>query len=113
MILNAKNIRKIQVDLFILHFFCRPAFNVLLRDASFPPADFQVVSGMLEAKWDRIPAGSNVTHAVVLSPVRPGYFNFSSADITYKTSEKASDVQVGFALQNIIKGLNVGNSPDT
>lgn len=72
----------------------RPAFNVLLRDATFPPSDFQVVSGMPEVKWDKIASGANVTHALVLMPLKPGYFNFSSADVTYKASVTAEEVQV-------------------
>ena len=67
---------------------------MLLRDATFPPSDFQEVSGMLEVKWDRIPAGGNATHAVVLMPLTPGYFNFSSADIRYKASESSDEIQV-------------------
>lgn len=51
---------------------------------------------MLEVKWDRIPAGGNATHAVILMPIRPGYFNFTSADVTYKPSEGSEEVQVSF-----------------
>lgn len=75
-------------------FSYRPAYNVLLRDASFPPTDFEVVSGMLEAKWDSIDSGANATHAVILKPLRPGYFNFTSADVTYQTSENSEEKQV-------------------
>lgn len=78
------------------HYFS-PAFNVLLRDATFPPSDFEVVSGMAEVKWDRIAAGANVSHAMVLIPVKSGYFNFTSADVTYKVSEDLEDVQVRYS----------------
>ncbi|KAF6018980.1 SSR2 [Bugula neritina] len=74
-----------------------PAHNVLLRDATFPPSDFKVIAGMPEAKWDVIAAGANVTHALVVEPHRPGYFNFSSADITYKTIENTDEVQIGYS----------------
>ena len=77
----------------VCHYFSA-AYNVQLRDATFPPTDFQVLSGMAEVKWDKIPAGSNVSHALVLVPLRPGYFNFTSADVTYKVSENAEEVQV-------------------
>ena len=63
----------------------------MLRDATFPPSDFQLISGMAEVKWDKIPAGENVTHAMVVMPLKPGYFNFTSADVTYKTSENAQE----------------------
>lgn len=81
-----------------IHLLFRPAHNVLLRDATFPPSDFKVIAGMPEAKWDVIAAGANVTHALVVEPHRPGYFNFSSADITYKTIENTDEVQVRFHL---------------
>ena len=70
------------------------AYQVMLRDATFPPSDFQLISGMAEVKWDKIPAGENVTHAMVVMPLKPGYFNFTSADVTYKTSENAQESQV-------------------
>jgi len=73
------------------------AYQVMLRDATFPPSDFQPISGMAEVKWDKIPAGENVTHAMVVMPMRPGYFNFTSADVTYKTSENAQESQVGYS----------------
>ena len=66
----------------------------MLRDATFPPSDFQLISGMAEVKWDKIPAGENVTHAMVVMPLKPGYFNFTSADVTFKTSENAQESQV-------------------
>ena len=81
------------MSLSVCHYFSA-AYNVQLRDATFPPTDFQVLSGMAEVKWDKIPAGSNVSHALVLVPLRPGYFNFTSADVTYKVSENAEEVQV-------------------
>ncbi|KAJ6652773.1 hypothetical protein lerEdw1_010627 [Lerista edwardsae] len=82
------------------------ALDVELSDDSFPPEDFGIVSGMLNVKWDRIaPAvsflnsggrsASNVSHTVVLRPLKAGYFNFTSATITYLAQE-AGQVVVGF-----------------
>ncbi|OXB72330.1 UNVERIFIED_CONTAM: hypothetical protein H355_015629 [Colinus virginianus] len=76
------------------------ALDVELSDDSFPPEDFGIVSGMLNVKWDRIapylstPA-SNVSHTVVLRPLKAGYFNFTSATITYLAQE-GGQVVVGF-----------------
>lgn len=72
------------------------AFSVILRDATFPPTDFEVVQGLLEAKWDRINPGSNVSHTVILKPLKGGYFNFTSADVTYLARENAEEVQIGY-----------------
>ncbi|MGH0130341.1 UNVERIFIED_CONTAM: hypothetical protein FKN15_042622 [Acipenser sinensis] len=61
--------------------------EVELSDDSFPPEDFGIVSGMLNVKWDRIAPASNVSHTVVLRPLKAGYFNFTSATITYLAQE--------------------------
>uniref|UniRef100_A0A8C4XKL8 Signal sequence receptor subunit 2 n=1 Tax=Falco tinnunculus TaxID=100819 RepID=A0A8C4XKL8_FALTI len=71
------------------------ALDVELSDDSFPPEDFGIVSGMLNVKWDRIAPASNVSHTVVLRPLKAGYFNFTSATITYLVQE-GGQVVVGF-----------------
>ncbi|XP_053134269.1 translocon-associated protein subunit beta isoform X2 [Hemicordylus capensis] len=71
------------------------ALEVELSDDSFPPEDFGIVSGMLNVKWDRIAPASNVSHTVVLRPLKAGYFNFTSATITYLAQEGGL-VVVGF-----------------
>ncbi|XP_059346440.1 translocon-associated protein subunit beta-like [Ammospiza nelsoni] len=71
------------------------ALDVELSDDSFPPEDCGIVSGMLKVKWDRIAPASNLSHTVVLRPLKAGYFNFTSATITYLAQEGAQ-VVVGF-----------------
>ncbi|XP_069074022.1 translocon-associated protein subunit beta isoform X1 [Pleurodeles waltl] len=71
------------------------ALEVDLSDDSFPPEDFGIVSGMLNVKWDRIAPASNVSHTVVLRPLKAGYFNFTSATITYVAQEGGQAV-VGY-----------------
>nr|XP_046181584.1 translocon-associated protein subunit beta-like isoform X2 [Oncorhynchus gorbuscha] len=63
------------------------ALEVELSDDSFPPEDFGIVSGMLNVKWDRIAPASNVSHTVVLRPLKAGYFNFTSASVSYLAQE--------------------------
>ncbi|XP_069796502.1 translocon-associated protein subunit beta [Narcine bancroftii] len=63
------------------------ALDVELGDDSFPPEDFGIVNGMLTVKWDRIAPASNVTHTVVLRPLKAGYFNFTSATVSYLAQE--------------------------
>ncbi|CAB1320849.1 unnamed protein product [Coregonus sp. 'balchen'] len=62
------------------------ALEVELSDDSFPPEDFGIVSGMLNVKWDRIAPASNVSHTVVLRPLKAGYFNFTSASVGYTSA---------------------------
>uniref|UniRef100_W5MKC4 Translocon-associated protein subunit beta n=1 Tax=Lepisosteus oculatus TaxID=7918 RepID=W5MKC4_LEPOC len=74
------------------------ALEVELSDDSFPPEDFGIVSGMLNVKWDRIapyPCASNVSHTVVLRPLKAGYFNFTSATVSYLAQE-GGQVVVGY-----------------
>ncbi|KAH0515200.1 Translocon-associated protein subunit beta [Microtus ochrogaster] len=61
------------------------ALDVELSDDSFPPEDFGIVSGMLNVKWDRI--APYPLFLVVLRPLKAGYFNFTSATITYLAQE--------------------------
>ena len=72
------------------------AQDVFLKDASFPESDFAIVKGHLDVNWPRIAPGSNVTHIVVLRPLKSGYFNFTSAEVSYKPSEAASEIQTGY-----------------
>ncbi|KAG7325674.1 hypothetical protein KOW79_010599 [Hemibagrus wyckioides] len=71
------------------------ALEVELSDDSFPPEDFGIVSGMLNVKWDRIAPASNVSHTVVLRPLKAGYFNFTSATVSYLAQE-GGQVVVGY-----------------
>uniref|UniRef100_A0A8C6UT42 Translocon-associated protein subunit beta n=1 Tax=Neogobius melanostomus TaxID=47308 RepID=A0A8C6UT42_9GOBI len=71
------------------------ALEVDLSDDSFPPEDFGIVSGMLNVKWDRIAPASNVSHTVVLRPLKAGYFNFTSATVSYLAQE-GGPVVVGY-----------------
>ncbi|GLD63266.1 translocon-associated protein subunit beta [Lates japonicus] len=71
------------------------ALEVELSDDSFPPEDFGIVSGMLNVKWDRIAPASNVSHTVVLRPLKAGYFNFTSASVSYLAQE-GGQVVVGY-----------------
>ncbi|XP_059487492.1 translocon-associated protein subunit beta [Neocloeon triangulifer] len=70
------------------------ALDVHIDDFSFPQEMFQVVGGQLHVKLDRVPPQTNVSHTVVLRPRRYGYFNFTAAEVRYKSSEDAPQVQV-------------------
>ncbi|XP_050433464.1 translocon-associated protein subunit beta [Adelges cooleyi] len=70
-----------------------PATNVVLQDNGFPAEAFATVKGNLNIRFNRIPAGANVTHAVVVKPLTYGRFNFTSALVQYKPFESAEEPQ--------------------
>ncbi|CAG5100767.1 Similar to SSR2: Translocon-associated protein subunit beta (Canis lupus familiaris) [Cotesia congregata] len=70
------------------------ALEVEITDNSFHPDHFNHVSGELNARIDRVPPGSNVSHTVVVKPRKFGYFNFTSAEVLYRRTEDAPRLQV-------------------
>ncbi|XP_050542594.1 translocon-associated protein subunit beta [Daktulosphaira vitifoliae] len=71
-----------------------PATNVILQDNGFPTEAFASVKGNLNMRFKRIPAGANVTHAVVIRPLTWGRFNFSAAIVQYKPTENVQETQI-------------------
>merc|ERR1712136_319002 len=65
------------------------ASQVKLVDDSFPATSFVRVIGQLSVEWLSIPPNGNVTHVVVLKPLQSGYFNFTTARLSYFPSEDA------------------------
>ena len=64
------------------------ANNVQLKDTSFGP-DFNVVAGQTEVSLGRIPPQGNVSHTVVVRPLKSGYYNFTAAEVSYTSGEDA------------------------
>lgn len=85
--------RDIIVDYNIFNVGGSAALDVTVIDNSFGDTDFKVVSGLLKFKLDRLAPGSNVTHTVVVRCIKSGRFNFTSAEVTYRTLEDSDRVQ--------------------
>ncbi|XP_018644932.1 translocon-associated protein, beta subunit precursor (trap-beta) (signal sequence receptor beta subunit), putative [Schistosoma mansoni] len=77
----------------------RAAKDVELFDI-FSETEFTLIHGSPSARWPVVPASSNVTHVIILKPQINGVHNFSSATITYKSTDlqKSSIEWIGFAL---------------
>lgn len=73
------------------------AVNVMLTDTSFKPEVFLPAGGQLNVRIPRVPPVSNLTHTVVLRPVRVGFYNFSAAEVTYRNSDESTQVQVAIS----------------
>ena len=84
--------RDISIEYELFNVGDAPATNVKLIDRTFPPSDFDVVSGSLDAKFDKILPGANVSHSLVVKPNEYGLFNFTSAQVTYRFSEDSAEV---------------------
>ena len=63
------------------------AYNVALKDVSFPATDFKVVKGQSSVKWSSIPPNGNVTHVLIVQPIRAGYVNFTAAQLSYDITD--------------------------
>ena len=66
------------------------ATDVKIVDNGFRADDFDVVSGQLQYKLDRIAPGANSTQTVVVRPKKFGYFNFTAAEATYSSDGGAA-----------------------
>ncbi|MQJ84088.1 hypothetical protein EI014_25340, partial [Escherichia coli] len=67
----------------------KPAQKVTIDDRhSFPTNSFDIVKGLLFVHFEQIPAGSNVTHSVVIRPRAFGFFNYTAAQVTYYTDNE-------------------------
>merc|ERR1711997_440140 len=73
------------------------AVDIALTEGGFGTDDFDVVGGQSAVKFDRLAAGANTTHALVLRPTKFGYFNFTSAEVTYRVSEEEDKTKIGFS----------------
>lgn len=73
------------------------ALGVSLVDNSFPESDFELVQGSLSVRWKRIGPSYNVSHVVILRPKKHGYFNFTSAELSYLPSDTATELQHGYS----------------
>ncbi|XP_002132080.2 translocon-associated protein subunit beta-like [Ciona intestinalis] len=72
------------------------ATDVELADSTLHDTDFELISGKMSVKWDRIQPGTNVTHVVVVRPLKSGAQNFTSAVVQYVASED-SEPKFGFS----------------
>jgi len=71
------------------------AMNVQLKDPSFGP-DFEII-GKTDVVFDRIAPDTNVSHTLVVRPIKFGYYNFTAAQVSYKSGEGSEEVIQGWS----------------
>merc|ERR1712012_1003574 len=59
------------------------ATNVQVADNGFRQEDFDIVSGQLKYKLDRVAPGANSSQTVVVRAKKFGYYNFTAAEVSY------------------------------
>lgn len=67
------------------------ATNVVLKELSVNPNDFEII-GESEVNLGRISPEGNTTHTIIVKPLKFGYFNFTSAIVTYSSGENTQEV---------------------
>ncbi|XP_065562835.1 translocon-associated protein subunit beta-like [Artemia franciscana] len=72
------------------------ALNVQVEEKGFRTEDFEIVGGDLQVTYERIPPGGNVSHVLVVRPIKYGYFNFTAALVTYYSTEDANEPTIAF-----------------
>ena len=75
------------------------ATNIVLTDSGYNPEQFEVASGLVNIKVDRLAPGTNTSHAVVVIPKNYGYFNFTAAEVQYQPSEENQQVQISYSTE--------------
>lgn len=86
------------VEYFLVNVGDKPAAKVSLDDRkAFPTQDYELVKGLLQVHWDKLPAGENVTHSVVIKPRKYGIFNHTSAVVSYYPTEDAKEARISFS----------------
>jgi len=73
------------------------ASDIVLTEAGFGPEDFDVAGGQTVVKFNRIPPKTNNSHVLVVRPKKFGYFNFTSAEVRYKSGEEGGVTKIGFS----------------
>ena len=73
------------------------AVDLSLKERGFPESDFDLMGGKTEVKLDRLAPGANNSHVVVIRPKKFGYFNFTAAEVSYRSGDDGDQVQLGFS----------------
>jgi len=73
------------------------ASDIVLTEAGFGTDDFDIAGGQTVVKFNRIPPKTNNSHVLVVRPKKFGYFNFTSAEVRYKSGEEGGVTKIGFS----------------
>ena len=73
------------------------AKDIKVVDNGFRAEDFDLVSGQLKYKLDRMSPGANSSQTIVVRPKKFGYFNFTAAEVTYTGEAEGATLLTGLS----------------
>eukprot|EP00003_Mantamonas_plastica_P025383 TRINITY_DN496_c0_g2_i2.p1 TRINITY_DN496_c0_g2~~TRINITY_DN496_c0_g2_i2.p1 ORF type:complete len:197 (+),score=43.36 TRINITY_DN496_c0_g2_i2:54-644(+) len=89
--------KELTVELTVYNIGQSTAFDVSVLDDSWFEANeiFEPIIGLKKITWTKIAPGSNATHAIILRPLKKGYYTSVPAAISY--SSASGKQQLGFS----------------
>ncbi|KAJ8644229.1 hypothetical protein MRB53_005977 [Persea americana] len=83
-------IERVSVSIDIYNQGFATAYDVSLSDDSWSPDVFDLVSGNISISWERLDAGSSVSHSFLLESKVKGLFHGAPAVIKFRVPSKAA-----------------------
>ncbi|EGC31552.1 hypothetical protein DICPUDRAFT_82569 [Dictyostelium purpureum] len=74
-----------------------PAYDVSFIDNDFISADFDIISGQTEGKWETLAPGSQVQTNLTVEPKKSGIYSLTSTVLNYRKSQHDSEFTVSSA----------------
>uniref|UniRef100_A0A7N1A4A4 Translocon-associated protein subunit beta n=1 Tax=Kalanchoe fedtschenkoi TaxID=63787 RepID=A0A7N1A4A4_KALFE len=87
------DVERVSVSIDIYNQGTTTVYDVSLNDDSWPQDSFSVVSGNLSVSWEKLDAGSVLSHAYELEAKEKGVFLGTPALITYRIPTQAAPLE--------------------
>jgi hypothetical protein len=74
-----------------------PAYDLTLNDNSWLKENFTADAGLLNARWEKLGPGENITHNFVVIPAKPQVLRSPAATVVYHNSARGGKESVVFS----------------